>query len=385
MRVLIVSHLALPHIGGVEVLVDREICALIAAGHEVALVTSDGAGKGQTPVYPPVVRVLRVPAAHVLERWLRLPYPLFSPRLLPTLLTEVKRSDVVHVHGSMFMNSIVALIVAWWCGRERVLTDHGGIQRFESWTTRLVARVAIETVGRLSARLATRLVSYNTRITGLLERLAGRGTTALFLPNPVDRVLFHSPSPEERVAARRHLGWAVGRPKVLFVGRLTPEKGVPLLLKATDARYDIVFCGSGDPGILGHLPRPGVEYLPARPQRELVRLYHAADVLAVPSDVREGFPVVVQEAVACGLNVLLSYDEGYEPYRSMPGLSFCTRDPEAIKHALVQNLETTSSGRRSAPGDLSQWCPEPDVWIRTLYGQFDGGRRPSSSRAFQAR
>jgi hypothetical protein len=94
---------------------------------------------------------------------------------------------------------------------------------------------------------------------------------------------------------------------------------------------------------------------------------------------------VVQEAVACGLNVLLSYDEGYEPYRGMPGLSFCTRDPEAIKQALVQNLETTSSGRRSAPGDLSQWCPEPDVWIRTLYGQFDGGRRPSSSRAFQAR
>jgi len=375
MQALIVSHLALPHVGGVEVLVDREICALVAAGHRVVLLTSDGAGKGQTPVYPSGVRVLRIPAGHMLERWLRLPYPLFSPRLVPALWKEIRRSDVVHVHGSMFMNSVIALIVAWLCGRERILTDHGGIQRFESPATTLAARVAVETVGRLSARLATRLVSYNTRITQLLERLAGDRKRALFLPNPVDRALFHPPTPEERRAARQHLGWAPGRPKVLFVGRLTPEKGVPLLLKATDARYDVVFCGPGDAGILGEPPRPGVEYLPARPQADLVRLYHAADVLAVPSNVREAFPVVVQEAVACGLKVIMSYDEGYEPYRGMPGLSFCARDPEVFKHTLLQSLDTTSAERASVTGELNDWCPEPKMWIDRLYGNLDRTRK----------
>src|SRR5712691_6952426 len=224
MRVLIVSHYALPHVGGVEVVVDREIRALVAAGHQVVLVTSDGAGSGQTPVYPSTVRVLRLPAGHVLERRFRLPYPLFSPRVLPVLWREVRQSDVVHVHGCLFMNSVIALIVAWLCGRERILTDHGGIQRFESRVMTLAARIGVETVGRLSARLATRLVSFNTRVTRLLERLAGYRKEALFLPNPVDRALFHPPTPAERRAAREQLGWAPGRPKVLFVGRLTPDK-----------------------------------------------------------------------------------------------------------------------------------------------------------------
>jgi D-inositol-3-phosphate glycosyltransferase len=373
MQALIVSHLALPHVGGVEVLVDREIRALVAAGHRVVLVTSDGAGKAQTPVYPPDVRVLRIPAGHMLERWFHVPYPLFSPRLVPALWKEIRRADVVHVHGSMFMNSVIALIVAWWHGRERILTDHGGIQRFASPVTTLAARLGVETVGRLSARLATRLVSYNTRVTRLLERLAGHRKRALFLPNPVDRALFHPPTPEERRTARQHLEWAPSRPKVLFVGRLTPEKGVPLLLQATDARYDLVFCGPGDPAILGELPRPGIEYLPARPQAELLRVYHAADVLVVPSDVREAFPVVIQEAVTSGLRVIMSYEEGYEPYRAMPGLSFCARDPQAIKQAILHALDTPTGERALAPRELTEWCPDPARWIQRLYGDPSPG------------
>lgn len=373
MQALIVSHHALPHVGGVEVLVDKEIRALVAAGHGVVLVTSNGVGSAQTPVYPATVRVLRMPAGHLLERWFRLPYPVFSPRLLPTLWREIRRADVVHVHGSMFMNSVIALIIARWWGRERILTDHSGIQRFESRVMTLTARIAVETVGRLSVRLATRLVSYNTRVTRLLERLVGYRKTALFLPNPVDRGLFHPPTPAERLAARKLLGWAAGRPKVLFVGRLTPDKGVPLLLKATDTSYDIVLCGPGDPGILKTLPADGVEYLPARPQADLARLYQAADVLVVPSMLREGFPLVVQEAVACGLKVIMSDDEGYGPYRGMPGLSFCAREPAAIRTAIRRTLDMPPLRPGAPAGDLNEWCPEPAVWIQRLYGHASAG------------
>src|SRR5262245_56087541 len=254
MRVLVVSHHALPHVGGVEVLVDKEVRALTAAGHGVVVLTSDGRGNGQVPAYRDSVRVQRVPAFHGLEARFQVPYPLFAPRLLPLLWREVGRCDVVHAHGFIFMNSALALLVAWLRRRPAVLTDHGGIQRFRSAVVTLLARLGVETVGRLSARLATKLVTYNTRIAALLERLAGTKEMSLFLPNPVDRTLFRPPTEAERREARARLGWADDRRRVLFVGRLIPEKGVPLLLEAADPSYDLVFCGPGDVAILGRLP-----------------------------------------------------------------------------------------------------------------------------------
>jgi glycosyltransferase involved in cell wall biosynthesis len=371
LRVLLVSHHALPHVGGVEVLIDKEIRALCAAGHRVVLLTSDAGGSGQTPSYPDAVEVLRLPAWYFLERRFQLPYPIFGPALLRALWREVGRCDVVHAHGFIFLNSALALVIAWLRGRPRILTDHGGIQHFRSRLIAVLARCGIETVGRLSACLATRLVSYNTRIGGLLERLARTRRKSLFLPNPIDYRLFHPPSAEERRRARTHLGWPADRAKVLFVGRLIPEKGVPLLLRAADPAFDLVFCGPGDQALLGPLPRLGVEYLPPRPQRELVAVYQAADLLVAPSDQREGFPVVVQEALACGLRVITSYEEGYAPYRHLPGLSFCEREPAALRAAIQQALsEPCVSSSLARQAALEEFCPPEDQWVARLYGDL---------------
>jgi glycosyltransferase involved in cell wall biosynthesis len=362
MSVLVVSHHALPHIGGVELLVDKEIRALCARGRSVVLVTS-AAGVPSAPAeLPREVRVVRVPAWNGLERHCHLSFPIFSPRLLLRLWEEVGRCDVVHVHGLLFMSSVVALLVARLRGRPCILTDHGGIQRYGSAIATVLARVGMETIGRLSALLATRLVSFNSRITALLQRLAAPHKT-LFLPNPVDRSVFGPPSPQQRRAARQRLGWADDRRKVLFVGRLIPDKGVPLLLQATDPSYDLVFCGPGDPAILGAPLPPRVEYLPPRPQAELVSVYHAADLLVLPSR-REGFPLVVQEALVCGLPVVLSNDSGYAPYADLPGLHFCEQSPASIRQAVLRGL---AEGPAPASPELEDLCPSPDAWLDHLY------------------
>ena len=93
MKVVVVSHLALPHVGGVEVLVDREVRALAAAGHEVVLVTSDGDGAGTPPAEVAGVRIIRVPAWHLLERRFGLPYPLFSPAVFSMTTSKIECHD----------------------------------------------------------------------------------------------------------------------------------------------------------------------------------------------------------------------------------------------------------------------------------------------------
>lgn len=386
MRVLIVSHHALPHVGGVETMVDLEVRGLVKAGHSVVQVTSDAGG--DSLVRPPVsrptgaacpatandgnkewpVRVVRVPTWGILERRFHLAYPIFSPRLIPILWREIGLCDVLHAHGYIFMPSFLALVIGWLRGKPRLLTDHGGIQRYHSWVATYLAWVAAHTIGCLSARLATRLITFNSRITRLLERLAGTKSKTQFLPNPVDYAMFHPPTSAQRQAARKLLGWPPDRPKVLFVGRFIPDKGIGILLEALDPAYDIVFCGSGDPSLLGKLPRPGVEYLPPRPKAELVTVYHAADLLALPSQ-REGFPLVVQEALACGLKVVMSYDEGYEPYRHLPGLRFCARQPHLFRQAMLELLREPEP--RIDSSALRQMCPPIEEWVERLYGSVE--------------
>ncbi|HZN36397.1 MAG TPA: glycosyltransferase family 4 protein [Pirellulaceae bacterium] len=377
MRVLIVSHLALPHVGGVEVLVDREIRALAEAGHEVTLITSDGTGQAQSPAYSPAVRIERVRAWHVLERHFRLPFPIFSPWLLAALWRASGAADVIHIHGCMFLSSLAAALIGRLRGRPIILTDHGGIQQFDARWKSILARLGAETAGRITACCADRLVAYNTRITRLLEQLTGRAGRAMFLPNPVDRSLFRPVDDACRQELRSRLGWTDGRPRVLFVGRLTTEKGVPLLLECMDpSRYDLVFCGAGDSGLLGPLPRAGVEYRPPRPQRELAALYQAADLLVVPSKVREGFPLVVQEGLACGLKVVLGDDPGFAPYRRLTGLQLCQATVADVRRAIVAALENPADFRPAA--ELAEFCPSAERWIERMYG--DHARRSGPSR-----
>ncbi len=370
-RILVVSHHGLPHVGGVEVLVDQEIRALAEAGCEVAHVTSDLLGQAQSPSYPPQVRVIRIPAWHGLERRARLAYPVFSPRLVSVLWREVRWADVVHAHGFIFLSSVAALSLAAYLGKPRLLTDHGGIMPLATPWLNLLMQTAARTLGRWTTRRANRLVAYNVRVLADLEYLAGTRGKSLFLPYSVNPALFHPPAPGERQRLRDRLGWQDDRPKVLFVGRITADKGILLLLEAhrlaaAHSTMDLVICGPGDPDLL-KLPRPGVIYLPPRPQAEVAELYRAADLLVLPSkQAREGFPLVVREALASGLKVVMSYEPGYAPYRALPNLFFTDLEP----HTIARTIEATLALASQPTGTLLELSPSPREWLSRLFGPY---------------
>lgn len=370
-RILVVSHHGLPHVGGVEVLVDQEIRVLAEAGCEVAHVTSDLLGQGQSPSYPPQVRVIRIPAWHGLERRARLAYPIYSPRLLSVLWREVRWADVVHAHGFIFLSSVAALSLAAYFGKPRLLTDHGGIMPLATPLLDSLMQIAARAFGRWTTRQANRLVAYNRRVLNDLEYLSGTRRKSLFLPYFVNSALFHPPTPGERQRLREQLGWDDERPRVLFVGRITADKGILLLLEAhrlivAHSDIDLVICGPGDPDLL-KLPRPGVIYLPPRPQAEVAELYRAADLLVLPSKPgREGFPLVVREALASGLKVVMSYEPGYAPYRAVPNLFFTDSEPRAI----AQTIEATLALPAQPPGNQPELSPTPREWLSRLYGPY---------------
>jgi glycosyltransferase involved in cell wall biosynthesis len=281
MRVLLVSHVAPPHIGGVENLVLAEARALAGAGHDVVWLTSDAGGAGQQVAEHTRLRTVRVRAWHGLERAFGVAFPLFAPSVLWHLWREVGRADAVHAHGLVFVPSPLAMVFARLRGAHAVCTDHGGLLRYRSRLATLALRVLFATAGRVTAHAAHRLVAYNADVEKLLVRLAGGPAKVDFLPNPVDAAAWRPPAPAERAAARRALGWD-DRPRVLCVARLLPHKGLDVLLDAQDPAWRLVFCGPGDDAVRARLRARGAEVLPPRPHAEVRALYHAADVFALP-------------------------------------------------------------------------------------------------------
>ena len=336
-----------------------EARALAEAGHQVTWITSQSTGLDEVPAYPAAVQVVRVPAWHILEHKFGIAYPLFGPGLLTTLWRSVGQADVVHAHGFVFLNSVLSLVMAYLRRKPSLLTDHGGLHRYSSQFATFLMRLAVESLGRISARLATQLVAYNQRVGQLLQRLSGQPDKLLFLPNPVDRQRFYPVSPDVRCTLRNRWGWN-NRPKVIFVGRLVEDKGVRRLLAAADCSFDLLFCGPAEPDLQQLVEQSGATYLPPRPSAELPPLYQAADVLALPSW-NEGFPLVIQEALCCGLPVVTCYDPGYAPYASLPGLTFCEPSPASLRACLLSTLSHPPLS--TEPGDF---FPTQQTWVVRL-------------------
>jgi glycosyltransferase involved in cell wall biosynthesis len=114
-----------------------------------------------------------------------------------------------------------------------------------------------------------------------------------------------------KAAARAELGLP-DRPTVLFIGRLSPEKGPDVLMRAwdqfaerCDATLVIAGAGSESPRVAAWArgSRHGDRVRLVGARLDVDRLYRAADVLAVPSRT-ESFSNVMAEAMAAGLAVV---------------------------------------------------------------------------------
>lgn len=98
----------------------------------------------------------------------------------------------------------------------------------------------------------------------------------------------------------------------LFVGRLTPEKGVRTVLEAwreLGRELPLKVVGHGPlADEVAHMAQqlPGVEWLGQRERAEVLALAGAAACLIFPSEWYEGFPMTIVEAFAVGLPVISS-------------------------------------------------------------------------------
>jgi teichuronic acid biosynthesis glycosyltransferase TuaC len=194
-----------------------------------------------------------------------------------------------------------------------------------------------------ASRQASSVVAVSTRLKDALVEMGVEEGKIVVLRNGVDLDVFR---PEDRVASRLRLALPRARLAVC-VGNLVPEKGYSLAIEAL--RYlkelHLVLVGDGPSRReLATLARTlGVEsrvsFLPVMPQKELRFVYSSADVMLLTS-MREGWPNVVLECLACGTPVV-SVDVGAVREmltREDVGAVVPNRDPAIFASAISATL-----------------------------------------------
>ncbi len=166
-------------------------------------------------------------------------------------------------------------------------------------------------------------------------------------------------------------------PHVLFVGRLSPEKGVEELLEATEGMPRVIV---GDGPLRDRVPGAVGFVAPS----ELAGYYERAAVVVCPSR-REGYGVVAREAMAHGRPVVATAVGGLVDAveDGVTGTLVPPRDPEALRHALQTLLRDEELRRRygAAARDRARrelsWAAATHATI-AAYRDALGGSGPES-------
>lgn len=305
MRVLLVTHYYSEHGGGIEVVAGELGRQLAQRGVVTLWAASD---------LPTIPRRSSLPMRtwNIAERVAGYAFPLWSPASLSRLWFEVEKCDLVHIHEGFYPGSLFACVFARALGKPVVVTQHVGQIPYDTGMplslrlTRWLLGFAHRSLGRIVLGTCARCVFISPEVRDHFKQLFRFRREPLYIPNGVDQRVFHPVSRDERLRLRAKLGWPTDKMVFLFVGRFIDRKGLPLLRRLAGIFHECewVFVGGGpvDPGSWG-LPNvrcPGRVGHPA-----LGAYYQAADLLLLPS-VIEGFPLVVQEAMASGTPVLVT-------------------------------------------------------------------------------
>ena len=266
----------------------------------------------------------------------------------PDMNRAMNRAELVHSHT--WYTNLAGHLAAMLYGIPHVMTMHslepmrpwkaeqlGGGYQLSTWCERVSAASAAAVVAVSDGMRADITAVYPEISTERIRVIRNGIDTTEYQPDPHTDVL------------ERH-GIDLSRPYVIFVGRITRQKGVPVLLRAAAglvSKAQLVMCaGQADTpeleaevtGLVDGLraSRTGLVWIPEMlPKREVIQLLTHATVFACPS-VYEPLGIVNLEAMACGTAVVGSRTGGIPEVVAdgETGLLVPPGEPEPLAEAL---------------------------------------------------
>ncbi len=304
LRVAIVTETYPPEVNGVAMTIGRMVAGLQIRSHQVQLVRPRQSREDSPASLPGLEEVLKPGMAIPRYDMLKLGLP---AKQALTRLWSVRRPDIVHIvtEGPLGWSALAAAL------KLKIPVSSDFHTNFHSYSKHYG-------IGWLKRPIAAYLRKFHNRtlctmvptesMRGELEELGMKNLRVV--SRGVDTALF---APKHRSAQLRG-SWGAGShdPVALYVGRLAPEKNLPLVLSAFDAmrqanpRLKLVLVGDGPERPALQARYPNHVFAGMRIGRDLAAHFASGDIFLFPSTT-ETYGNVTMEAMASGLAVV-AYD-----------------------------------------------------------------------------
>lgn len=320
-----------------------------------------------------------------------------SRRLRGWLAARVGGFDVVHIHGVFNFAYLYGGWAALQAGVPLVISPHNSLDPYDLRKKAVLKRWIYGPwfVRRLLNRAAGVLCTTRLEAERLVTYGADCQGRSAVIPLPVRAPGLKAGEGRWR---ERH---GIGKESlvVLFLSRLDPKKGLPMLVEAfgrvasSHPRAELVICGTGDERVVADARRRaascGVEgrvrWLGFVGGREKEEAFLGSDVFALPS-YNENFGIVVVEAMYAGRPVLLS--SGVYLSEDLVGQGCvlpCDPTVESVAWGLDRLLgnpeERRRLGEKGAEVAARHFAPELiGARMRAFYSGLSGQRRREDGR-----
>jgi glycosyltransferase involved in cell wall biosynthesis len=310
-KLCIVTHTFLPHVGGIEKVVNEQSKRLLLRNFDPMVVTNR---IGTPKKY--YVDGVPVECYESLNIGFRLGIPYSIPTLpsLPIFVKAVASSKIIHAHGHPYLTSLIASKLAKQYNKPLVLTQHNTFIEYNNIFDQ-VELLNDLSIGKQNLNLADRIIAVSEATKEYMLRLGAKPKKVEVVYNGVDLTKFR-PIIGKREEMRKKIGVSQDAIVVLTVRRLVYKNGIDTLMDCANSvirkNRKIVFLVVGDGPDLNsvrlEIKRLGIEsnfrLVGFVSDQDLPSYYNAADLFVLPSKSGEGLPLVVLESMASGLPVI---------------------------------------------------------------------------------
>lgn len=353
MNIGIVSSYFYPWYGGITEHVYYQYTELVNRGHTVKIITPfDGGDKLRNKA--DLIKIGKMLTCLVNGSVVKIPVIAGKRALIKNIL-KTNRFDVIHLHqplfcslGLAFLSCIVAERRAGRWTPAVVGTFHAYGGTFE----RAIVKRMQPFYKKFSYAFARKIAVSASSSEFIQRALPG---SYQIIPNGVD---IHRFSSEKNTVAR----FDDGIPNILFVGRLEPRKGIPILLKSlnliqnyTSSQFRLIVVGSScfmsyyQSMVPANL-KSRVVFTGEVSFEELPQYYKTSHIFCSPALYGESFGIVLIEAMAAGLPVVASGNDGYSKVvqNGVTGLLVTPQKPQELAAAIARLLDSGKLRRKLA-------------------------------------